>query len=108
MDGLDPEVPHTDVPATKQGVLSPLAKILDNNDHLKKSVKDGKQHWFCRWCKQDFAGWNATKYMYHAAKVSNKGIKVCADVIPIIRYRKYVSLVATNLGDKNRKQSNCV
>ena len=108
MDALDPEVPCNDVPATEQGVLLPLAKILDNNDPLKKSVKDGKQRWFCRWCKQDFAGWNATKCMYHAAKVSNKGIKMCGGIISIIHYRRYVSLVATKLGDKNRKQGNCV
>ena len=84
------------------------AEIFDNNDHFKKIFKDGKQRWFCSWCEQDFARWNSTKCMYHAARVSNKGIKVCGGIIPIIHYRRYVSLVPLELDDKNRKQDDLV
>jgi len=108
MDALGPEVPAGGIPANEQGVLPSLADIFDNNNHFKKIVKDGKQRWFCGWCEQYFAGWNATKYMYYAARISNKGIKAYGGVIPIIHYRKYVSLVDATLGDKNRKQGNCV
>lgn len=47
-------------------------------EHVKKegnSKKDGG--WTCLWCKQFFKHWNATKCLYHLAKIVGKDVRIC-------------------------------
>jgi len=37
----------------------------------------GKKCWKCNWCTLNFAGWSATKALYHVAQVGNCYIQPC-------------------------------
>ena len=46
----------------------------------------GKQHWKCGHCENDWSGWNHTKALKHLCGVAGGDIKPCpAHILPVYR-----------------------
>jgi hypothetical protein len=47
-------------------------------ERVQKNGGAGAPHtWTCLWCNETFKQWNATKVLYHLAKIPKKDIRVC-------------------------------
>lgn len=47
-------------------------------DHVQKAGDHkGNQTWKCLWCNLTFRQWNATKVLYHLAKINGRDVRVC-------------------------------
>ena len=89
---------------TQQEALPPLAEIFHDKEHFSCFTDEsGKPRWRCNWCQQHFGGHNASKALYHVAKVARKGIIVCPRVIPDTHYKRYYNLYERKEGDKSKK-----
>jgi hypothetical protein len=79
-NGLSPEPGSTAVEAIslESDEVSSKAPNVWELEHVKK-LGTGKTDWGwkCLWCNQTFKSWNATKCLYHLAKVVGKDIRIC-------------------------------
>jgi hypothetical protein len=75
-------------------VVRIVGSIFDDDMIEKYSDKEGKPRWTCKWCSQDYSGWNATKVIRHLNKVVGGDIKPCKAKIDeeyIERYRHFAT-----------------
>ena len=93
---------------TQQEALPPLAEVFHDIEHFSCFTDaNGKPRWRCNWCHDDFGGHNASKALYHVAKVARKGIKVCPAAIPDNHYKRYYNLYEKKMGAKSTKAGKC-
>ena len=93
---------------THQEALPPLAEIFHDTDHFACFFDaNGKPRWRCNWCKENYGGHNASKALYHVAKVARKGIMVCPEIIPDIHYKRYYNLYEKKSGARSKKSGKC-
>lgn len=86
--------------------LAPLKTIWDDKDHLEKCIEKGKDGWRCKWCGIFFNGVNATKALFHVAKIWRPSVHVaiCRAVIEPIYLQLYRDLVNTKDAKKQSKK----
>jgi hypothetical protein len=68
--------------------LPPLAEILHDTEHFRQ-----------------IEALHATKVLHHAARVANKGVKICTGVVPKAHRDRYQDLHEKKLGKANQKAS---
>ena len=51
------------------GPGTPITKMWQDTDHIKKREKDGKKGWLCAWCNTFFVAEKATKALACVVKV---------------------------------------
>jgi hypothetical protein len=76
-NGLPPERGSTAVSleAEKSSKEAPSVWDLDHVKRLGTSKADAA--WKCLWCNMVFRHWNATKCLYHLAKIVGKDVRIC-------------------------------
>lgn len=78
-NGLPPEPGSTVASAISVSACSePVLSVWDLG-HVQKNqgVTKHDQTWTCLWCNLTFKHWNATKVLYHLAKISGHDVRVC-------------------------------
>jgi hypothetical protein len=78
---------------TTRKKLPPLTEILHDTDHFRQIESDdgGKTRVKCMWCNHVMP-LHATKVLHHAARVANKGVKICTGVVPKAHRDRYQDL----------------
>ena len=86
--------------------LPPLAEILYDTEHFHQIEADdgAKTRVKCMWCNHVMP-LHATKVLHHAARVANKGVKICTGVVPKAHRDRYQDLHEKKLGKANQKAS---
>ena len=73
-----PEPGSTLAVALEADIDAESAKSVWDFDHVSRSGTCKADHqWKCLWCNQTFRHWNATKVLYHLAKVTGKDVRIC-------------------------------
>jgi hypothetical protein len=63
------------------------------DDHFRRIMdENGNPRWKCLWCDTTFAGWNATKALYHVVRVRGFDIAPCSGTISYDAALKYKAL----------------
>jgi hypothetical protein len=99
-------------PGSTAAVPVSLLEAADDNEGKVLSVWDF-QHvqklgstkadasWTCLWCNLNFKHWNATKALYHLAKVSGKDVRTCK----VVHDRKSKEMYRTFLSGKDKSHT---
>jgi hypothetical protein len=75
------------------GIINSVGSVFD--DEMVEKIMDngGKPRWRCKWCDNDFAGWNATKAIAHLNKLRKSDIKPCKVRIDSDYAKKYLAML---------------
>jgi hypothetical protein len=77
-NGLPPERGSTAVSLEAEKKASKEAPSVWDLDHVKRlGTSKADAAWKCLWCNMVFRHWNATKCLYHLAKIVGKDVRIC-------------------------------
>ena len=94
-------------------LLPPLSEIWDcTRIERFQTGNNLEKKWRCTWCPEGAnstksnSGWNATKALWHAAKISGKDIRPCIGRIEPRYAQRYKDLYERKINSKNDKEGN--
>ena len=100
--------PDASVAAASAQTLPPLTEILHDTEHFQQYLSsDGKKRVKCLWCQHDMP-LHATKLLHHAARIANKGVKICSGLVPKPHKDRYANLYEKKLRGANRKSGELI
>ena len=100
--------PDASVAAASAQTLPPLTEILHDTEHFQQYLSsDGKKRVKCLWCQHDMP-LHATKLLHHAARIANKGVKICSGLVPKLHKDRYANLYEKKLRGANRKSGELI
>ena len=100
--------PDASVAAASAQTLPPLTEILHDTEHFEQYLSsDGKKRVKCLWC-QHVMPLHATKLLHHAARIANKGVKICSGLVPKPHKDRYANLYEKKLRGANRKSGELI
>ena len=77
-NGLPPERGSTAVSLEAEKKASKEGPSVWDLDHVKRlGTSKADAAWKCLWCNTVFRHWNATKCLYHLAKIVGKDVRIC-------------------------------
>jgi hypothetical protein len=73
-------------------------------DTLQEEGNEKSEQWLCKWCKNEFKRWNATKCLAQVLKGTGHDIKACNCPITDAFVKLYLSLIIIKNTRKKKKK----